>query len=216
VSVLIAMQAAFVVLNLTLDLYDDIPAIIIYPAGFIVSRKEVDSTGIVHEWREPLAGEAIQQGGAIVLSWEDVENSMNGHDGHNVVIHEFAHKIDMKRSIANGYPPFLVAFHGDIDPLEWQQAFSEAYKHFAALVDGHGRSFHDNAPWHEGAVSHVSWIGPLPLDRYAATNAAEFFAVASEALFLRPAPLAAAYPQVYSLLSRYYRYDPLSRTLRRH
>src|SRR6185312_7178330 len=105
-SVLIAAQAAFVVLNLTLDLYDDIPAIIVYPSGFVVARKEVDSVGIVHEWSEPLAGEAIQQGGAIVLSWEDVENTMHGYDGRNVVIHEFAHKIDMKRSIANGYPPF--------------------------------------------------------------------------------------------------------------
>lgn len=214
-SVLIAAQASFVVLNLTLDLYDDIPAVIVYPSGFVVSRKEVDSAGIVHEWREPMAGEAIQLGGAIVLSWEDVENTLHGHDGRNVVIHEFAHKIDMKRSIANGYPPFLAAFHSDIDPREWQRAFSEAFEHFAELADGRGRSFYDDAPWSEGGVPHVSWIGPLPLDRYAATNAAEFFAVASEAFFLRPAPLAAAYPEVYSLLSRYYRHDPLARTMQR-
>ncbi|MDF3036367.1 MAG: zinc-dependent peptidase [Paucimonas sp.] len=213
-AVLIAAQASYVVLNLTLDLYDDVPAIIVYPSGFMVARKEVDSSGIVHEWNEPLAGEAIQQGGAIVLSWEDVENSMHGYDGRNVVIHEFAHKIDMKRSIANGYPPFLTAFHQSIKPVEWQRAFSEAFEDFAERVEAQDNHYHTD--WDAGGSSHVAWIGPLPLDPYGATNAAEFFAVCSESFFLRPAPLAAAYPHIYSLLSRYYRRDPLERRSYHH
>ncbi len=212
-SVLIAMQASYLVLNLTLDLYDDIPAVIIYPSGFIVDRKITDGAGIVHEWREPLAGEAIQQGGAIVLSWEDVENTMYGGDGRNVVIHEFAHKIDMKRGFATGYPPFLSAYHQTIKPLDWQRAFSAAFDDFTRRVEA--RHSHHSLGFDED-TANVSWIGPLPLDPYGATNAAEFFAVASESLFLRPAPLAAAYPEVYSLLARYYHHDPLARTFLRH
>src|SRR5690606_2306819 len=120
-AALIAVQAALPVLNLDLALYDDMATIIVYPSAFIVPFSEVDEDGVVHEWQEPLAGEALHAGGAVVLSWEDIEDQ---GDGCNVVIHEFAHKIDMANGDANGSPPFLAAFHRGLSPARWQEEFS--------------------------------------------------------------------------------------------
>lgn len=209
IAVLIAAQASLPVLHLSLDLYRDMPGVIVYPAAFIIPQSEVDEAGVVHEWREPVSGEAIDAGGAVVLSWEDAESGDT--PGFNVVIHEFAHKIDMADSGANGRPPFLAEFHRDISPARWQQSFSAAYKDFLRRVDvlesQLPESFDDSLAHH--AMLYDELAAALPLDPYAATNPAEFFAVASEAFFVLPAPLAQAYPEVYRLLAQYYRQDPL-------
>jgi Mlc titration factor MtfA (ptsG expression regulator) len=210
IAALIAIQAALLVLNLTLDLYDDMPGVVVYPSAFIVPQKMTDHTGVVHEWREPLAGEAVQAGGAVILSWEDVEPGP-ALSGRNVVIHEFAHKIDMLRGHPNGYPPFLAAFHTGLDARRWQTAFSAAYEDFVRRVDALDRrlprNFNDDNPDH--AAHYDALFEALPMDPYGATNPAEFFAVASEVFFVQPEPLAADYPEVYRLLAQYYRQDPL-------
>jgi Mlc titration factor MtfA (ptsG expression regulator) len=204
IAVMISIQACLPVLNLTLDLYDDMPGVIVYPSEFIVPRSEIDDAGVVHEWEEPLAGEALDAGGAVVLSWEDVEQGDALGEGYNVVIHEFAHKIDMGRGHANGCPPFLSAFHKDIAPKEWQRVFAAAYEDFCRRVD-----HLDRQVARVRASRHDTIVDDLPLDPYAASNPAEFFAVASEAFFLAPDYLAEDYPDVYRLLARYYRQDTL-------
>jgi Mlc titration factor MtfA (ptsG expression regulator) len=212
IAVLIAMQAALLVLNLTLDLYDDMPGIVVYPSAFIVSQKMTDPTGVVHEWREPLAGEAVQAGGAVILSWEDVAQGHNMGGGRNVVIHEFAHKIDMLDSHPNGYPPFLAAYHRNINRHYWQQAFSAAFDDFVRRVERLDHrlppDYDEENPDHAAHFDQV--FQALPMDPYGATNPAEFFAVASEVFFVQTGPLAADYPQVYRLLADYYRQDPLT------
>jgi Mlc titration factor MtfA (ptsG expression regulator) len=213
IAVLIAVQACLLVLNLTLDLYDDMVGVIVYPSAFIVPISEVDEAGVVHEWREPLSGEAVHAGGAVVLSWEDVENSQGFDAGHNVVIHEFAHKIDMARGSANGFPPFIAAYHQDIDPRRWQQAFSAAYTDFTMRVDALDRHLPDDFDPDSSidARHYDALFATLPLDPYAAKHPAEFFAVASEVFFVQPQPLASGYPEIYAMLARYYRQDPLAR-----
>jgi Mlc titration factor MtfA (ptsG expression regulator) len=211
IAVLIAMQAALLVLNLSLDLYDDMPGVVVYPSAFIVPQKMTDPVGVVHEWREPLAGEAVQGGGMVILSWEDVEQGHAGFSGRNVVIHEFAHKIDMLRGHPNGCPPFLAAHHQGMDPQRWQTAFSAAYDDFVRRVDALDHrlppDFDDDNPDH--AAHYDALFERLPMDPYGATNPAEFFAVASEVFFVQPGPLASDYPEIYRLLSQYYRQDPL-------
>ncbi len=208
VAVLVSIQACLPVLNLTLDLYGDMSGVILYPAEFIVPQQEIDDAGVVHEWREPLAGEAIDSGGAIVLSWQDVDDTDAFASGHNVVIHEFAHKIDMAHSGANGRPPFLAAFHQGLTANAWQHIFSAAYDDFCRRVDAlERRLLIEVQTWQ--ATDHDAWFADLPLDAYAATNPAEFFAVASEAFFLAPQRLAADYADVYRLLSLYYRQHTL-------
>jgi MtfA peptidase len=211
VTLAIAAQACLPVLNLTLDLYDDMAGIIVYPSQFIIPQIEVDEAGVVHEWQEPVSGEAVDAGGAVVLSWEDVEDI--GAPGYNVVIHEFVHKIDMRDGTANGRPPFLTGFHDGITASAWQGEFTAAYEHFTRRMErAESRlppDFDDANPAH--AALYDAEFGELPLDPYAARHPAEFFAVASEAFFVLPEPLAEDYPAVYGLLARYYRQDPLRR-----
>jgi Mlc titration factor MtfA (ptsG expression regulator) len=210
IAVLIAAQASLPVLNLTLDLYKDMAGIIVYPSEFIVPHAEMDEAGVLHEWDAPVSGEAVEAGGAVILSWEDVEELDS--PGYNVVIHEFAHKIDMSGGSANGCPPFLAAYHRDIDAQDWQRKFSAAYEDFVTRVDVIDsqlpEDFDLDDPLH--ADRYDALCEALPLDPYAARHPAEFFAVASEAFFVLPEPLAAAYPEIYELLARYYRQDPLT------
>jgi Mlc titration factor MtfA (ptsG expression regulator) len=104
----------------------------------------------------------------------------------NLVIHEFAHKIDMRDGDANGCPPLPPG----MSAREWKLAFDAAYADFAARVDEEG----DTA-----------------IDPYAAEHPAEFFAVVSEVFFVEPALLQAEYPKVYAQLARFYRQDPAAR-----
>jgi Mlc titration factor MtfA (ptsG expression regulator) len=207
VALRIAAQACLPVLNLTLDLYDDMAGVIVYPAAFVVRHSEVDEAGVVHEWEAAMAGEALDAGGAVVLSWEDAQEDHLWDDGGNLVIHEFVHKIDMGSGGANGCPPFLAQFHAGIDPAHWKAAFCAAYDDFCARVDALERQlpsdFDDENEHHLDLYADLAQA--LPMDPYGSEAPAEFFAVASEAFFARPAPLRCAYPQVFELLEKYYR-----------
>lgn len=208
-AVMIAAQASLPVLNLTLALYRDMAAVIVYPAAFVIPQSEMDEAGVVHEWHEPASGEAIDAGGAVVLSWEDAQQSDTA--GYNVVIHEFAHKIDMAEGGANGRPPFLPEFHQGLSPARWQQVFADAYADFVQRVDALEaqlpEDYDDDNPEH-GAL-YDGLAAELPLDPYASRHPSEFFAVASEAFFVMPGPLAHEYPLVFELLCLYYRQNPL-------
>ncbi len=109
----IATQACILILNLDLEYYRGWSEIIVYPEQFVPRHQYVDEAGVVHEGDEPYAGEAWL-GGPVILSWADVAGT--GYpDGVNVVIHEFAHKLDMLNGDANGYPPL----HADMDRSAW-------------------------------------------------------------------------------------------------
>lgn len=210
IAVEIAVQTCLPVLNLSLDLYKDMPGIVVYPHAFVVPYSEVDEAGVVHEGHEPLAGEAITAGGVVVLSWADVAAPESAE--HNVVIHEFAHVIDLSDGGANGCPPFLNRFHRGLQAGEWQEVFSAAYADLCRQVDSLERQLpEDFDPELEShAALAESLFSTLPIDAYACEDPAEFFAVASEVFFVRPESLLAAYPDVYRLLSAYYRQNPLA------
>ena len=103
--VIIAMQACVLVLNLDLALYDGWESVVVYPGEFVPGWEWEDEAGVVHRNDEPMAGEAMLRG-PVVLSWPDVAASADWEAaGMNLVIHEFAHKIDMRSGDANGCPP---------------------------------------------------------------------------------------------------------------
>jgi Mlc titration factor MtfA (ptsG expression regulator) len=184
-ALVIALQACLPILRLDLSWYDGWTSVLVYPGDFSPLRTQVDEAGVVHKYREHLAGEAWQQG-PVVLSWNDVYHA-GEIDGHNLVIHEFAHKLDMANGVANGFPPL----HANMARAEWTDTFSTAFASFQARVRaGHGK---------------------LPFDRYGAQSPAEFFAVLSEVFFELPATLTHTYPKVYRLLCDFYRQDPLAR-----
>lgn len=183
---LIAVQACLPILNLGLSWYKGWYSVIIYPAGFIPTRKQVDDAGVVHDIQHALSGEAWLRG-PVILSLSDVIES-GAIDGRNVVIHEFAHKLDMLNGAANGFPPL----HSDMDSKIWARVFSEAYADLRAKI-AHG---------------DVVDIHP-----YATTSPAEFFAVVSEVFFATPLVVKHSYPAVYQQLCAFYRQDPQQHSL---
>lgn len=183
-QLVIALQACIPILNLGLGCYDNWVSVIVYPGGFAPRRWVRDEFGVEHDVRSHLSGESWQRG-PVVLSWEDSERA-GGIDGHNLVIHEFAHKLDMQTGSANGFPPL----HAGMSSEYWFNVFSAAYEDFKLKCD-----------------SGVN----IGIDCYAASKPAEFFAVMSEVFFETPDLITSHYPAVYEQLVQYYRQDPLSR-----
>jgi hypothetical protein len=174
----IAAQACLPILELGLDWYAGWRGIVVYPGDFRVRRRDVDEAGVVHEWDDDLAGEAMP-GGPVVISWDAA-----AHDPYiNVVIHEFAHKLDMVNGAADGLPPL----HAGMDARLWAAAFKEAYDGFCDALER----------------GQDTWLDP-----YAAEHPSEFFAVISEAFFEHPAQTRRRYPAVYEQLKLFYRQDP--------
>lgn len=180
----ISLQACLPILKLGLSCYDSFSTIIVYRAGFKTNRKVTDENGIVDHDRTHLLGESWLRG-PVILSWADSENS-GKIDGSNLVIHEFAHKLDMQNGVANGFPPL----HSGLKLNDWVREFSKAFEYFERKCTGndlHG------------------------IDCYAATSPAEFFSVFSEVFFERPDRIKKRFPEIYTLLELYYRQTPISR-----
>jgi Mlc titration factor MtfA (ptsG expression regulator) len=186
IRALIATHASLLILNLGLDWYDGWREVIVYPGAFIASHREIDDAGVVHEGDRGLTGEAWMQG-PVILSWTDIDPEIRGHrrKGSNVLLHEFAHKLDFLDGSANGIPPL----HSGNRQQEWTDDFSRAY---ADLSSGR----------------HHQSTG---IDTYATTSPAEFFAVTTEVFFEDPTRLKKHYPAVYDELRRFYKQDPIAR-----
>jgi len=176
----IAVQACLPILNHRgIAAYRGWVGIVVYPGDFIVPQQMMDDAGVVHEYEETLLGEA-RADGPVLLAWLDD----NHPPGVNVVIHEFAHKLDMADNggNANGCP----ALPPGMSRKAWARTFSAAYTRLCRLED-----------------AGIETI----LDPYATTDPAEFFAVASEAFFETPMNLRADFPAVYEQLAAYYGLD---------
>ncbi|MDP2031538.1 MAG: zinc-dependent peptidase [Thiobacillus sp.] len=180
----IALQACLLILHLDEASYRGWNEIILYPDEFMHPREDIDDAGVVHRSRDILSGESWL-GGPLVLSIADV-NASGQLDGVNVVLHEFAHKLDMLNGDANGFPPL----HRGMDAAAWARDFSAAYENLCARIDAG-----------EDTV----------IDPYAATDPAEFFAVLSEVFFETPVLLQDEYPAVYQQMRLFYRQHPLAR-----
>lgn len=206
VRIQVAAQASMLILELGADWYDGWSDIVVYPGRFMPEREVVDAAGVVHVTQDVLAGEAWL-GGPVVLSQDDVAMSGDPEraiDGYNVVMHEFAHKLDMKNGRANGFPPL----HKGMSVAAWRDAFMPAYLDFCKAVDAADRRDRRRG---RGSYGQDSALDALPIDPYASENPAEFFAVISEAFFEMPENVADSYPAVYEQLRLFYRQDPLTR-----
>lgn len=188
----IAAQACLPVLHLGLAAYSDFVEIVVYPSAFAVHRHVTDDDGLVHEFDDVLAGEAMD-GGPVVLSWEDA-----GAPGDtNVVIHEFIHKLDLADGAADGCPPLPASARAT-----WLDTLQAAYDRFCVAVD----QVESEIPAHIDPESGEAddWYARLPLDPYAATDEAEFFAVAAEVHFVDPSRLRTAFPALADRFDAYF------------
>ncbi len=182
----IALQACLPVLELGLECYDGWVGIVVHPSDFRVARAETGDDGVVHEWDDELAGESWP-GGPVVLSWEALDDAGSvAEGGANIVIHEFAHKLDMMSGAADGVPPLPSRQARE----RWIEVLEAEFERFRRAVDAGAQTF---------------------LDPYAAEHEAEFFAVASEAFFESPNALRRDFPRLYDLLMGFYRQDPAKR-----
>ena len=182
----IATQACLPILNLGLDYYAGWVSVIVYPDEFVPEYEYTDEAGVVHLAHDPMIGESWERG-PVILSGADVERS-GECDGVNVVIHEFAHKLDMLNGVPDGFPPL----HRGMDRAAWALAFTEAFDDFRAKAQSDSE---------------------MVIDPYAAESPAEFFAVMSEAFFEIPHVLHREYPEVYRQLATFYRQDPVARQM---
>lgn len=183
IRVTIAAQACLLLVGLDVDLpYPGLDSIRVYPAGYRVPSRRRDGW-VVTENVDHRLGESSGRG-YVVLSWRDVVKGVHDPtDGHDVVLHEFAHQLDSLDGTANGAPVLQVA--APYGP--WARILGEAYAQLIADIEAHR---------------------PTTLDPYGATDPAEFFAVAVEAFFERPARLKADHPALYGVLVGYFRQDP--------
>lgn len=178
--VAVAAQACLLILYLDIDYFDNWIEVILYPGAFRVNHEHIDAIGLVHNESSALTGESWLRG-PVILSWDDVErDSYYSQAGHNIVLHEFAHKLDGLNGVTNGMPPL----RRGMNRKGWAEALSGAYNALCLQV----------------ASGETAYINP-----YAATSPAEFFAVASEYFFTAPDILKNCYPGVYRQLTLLYR-----------
>ena len=182
-KVVIAAQAAVLVLGFDADYYANVETILVYPSGFLVTTTRPETGRVLREDLMPLSGEAALHG-PVIVSWSDaLHGGRSIGDGRNVVLHEFSHKLDMRDGAADGAPYLKDSAQVD----RWSSVMSAEYAQLVRQIQ-------------EGE--------PTLLDAYGTTNAAEFFAVATECFFERPRPMQHFHPELYGVLRDYYRQDP--------
>lgn len=181
-KVTIAAQACLLLLNRPTYEYADLRFIYVYPTTFRSMRDVRDEIGLVRTQTRDLLGESWHSG-KVVLAWDEVEHgARNFADGYNVVLHEFAHQLDGEAGAANGAP------------LLYTRA---AYKSWAYVFGQEFARLRAGDPEHPGII-----------DRYGATNPAEFFAVATETFFEEPHKMYEHHRELFEELKNYYRLDP--------
>lgn len=185
IKVSIAAQACLLVVGMEEDqFFDHVLSILVYPTGYVAGGTHVSSNGVVFEGGQPRLGEAWWRG-PVVLSWAEARaGGRKETHGHNLVLHEFAHQLDMLNGrITDGTPPLKTQEEHD----RW---ISVLGPEFERLVVNCRQGYHGF------------------IDCYGATNPAEFFAVITETFFERPHALQMHHPDAYDVLCEYYRLDP--------
>jgi MtfA peptidase len=192
VALSIALQAVLPLVHMTwtdtprraLRWYDDFVGIVVHRAQVVARREITDESGIVHRYDEVLAGEAMDQG-PVMLNWHDVAQAGDtARAGYNVVIHEFAHKIDLRDGIADGCPPLRDA---------------QARRRWLSVLQPQYEAFRDRVVMAQRFGAPTPW-----LDAYGAEAIDEFFAVACEAYFVNRTRFAAEFAPLLELFDDFF------------
>lgn len=183
-TVVIAVQAALLVIGLPdVDPYRGVHAIIVHPTTLVLTGEHSQVEGLVSDEPMPILGQA-EYNGPVLVAWDQVlDDARHTGNGHNVVLHEFAHKLDMLDGTTDGTPPLADQEQFD----RWVRVCTAVYEQVAAGRGGHA------------------------LSSYAGVNPAEFFAVATEVFFDDPHGLRSEHRDLYQCLADFYRQDPAGR-----
>jgi MtfA peptidase len=184
IIVTIASQACLMIVEQEEDCYSKVETILVYPNAYVANGATDSAGAAVIMGNSPREGEAWYRG-PVILSWSDARAGARGEvPGKNLIIHEFAHQLDMRNgNYFDGIPPIESADQAQ----QWIETSDREYD----------RLVHD-----------CRFARPPVLDCYGTTNKAEFFSVVSEALFECPTRLRHFHPQLYAIYSQFYRLDP--------
>jgi len=183
IKVTVTAQACLLLLNnRTQPWYKKLHTILIYPSAY-VAKSTTQQADVISEGDSVRLGESWG-GGSIVLSWNhSLHGGKNFNDGQNVILHEFAHQLDQVDGPADGVPNFDNA----ANYMDWAKVLGSEYKKLVHKTMKNQKTL---------------------LDKYGATNEAEFFSVATECFFEKPRQMSKKHPELYSNLSKYYGLDP--------
>ena len=183
-KLVIAAISCLLLLNERGKYFPRLRSILVYPSTYLVNETTYTGNYVVEARRVARLGESWTSD-QVILSWEQVKrDTCNWRDGHNLVLHEFAHQLDQEDGRAEGVP--ILQRNSDY-PI-WAEVMTEEYQQLCNDV--------------ERGVKTV-------IDSYGATNPAEFFAVATETFFEKPHQLLKKHPALYKQLQRYYQLDPV-------
>jgi MtfA peptidase len=185
IRVVIAAQASLLILGLGVEYYRAVSSIIVHPTTMTLRGvRPGPAAGVVTDAPLAILGQAQHQRGPVVIAWDAARaDARHPERGHNVVFHEFAHKLDMLDDLVDGTPPLP-----DHTARErWIEVCTAEYRLLRAGGGGH------------------------LLRAYAMVNPGEFFAVATEVFFDLPGELLVQKPALYGVLRDFYRQDPARR-----
>jgi Mlc titration factor MtfA (ptsG expression regulator) len=183
VRITIAAQACVLLLHRQTDYYPTLSSILVYPTTYLAPGRQRLTHGVVAEGKEARLGESWTRG-SVVLVWDSVlAGAADLHDGHNVVLHEFAHQLDQEDGAGDGAP--ILSRRSMY--VAWARVLGHDFDQLVRDSERHHRTL---------------------LDRYGATNPAEFFAVATETFFEKPRQLRSRHPELYQQLQQFYAQDP--------
>ncbi len=188
IRLVIAAQASLLILGLHIDDYRDVVSIIVHPTTVTVRGPRAGPAhGVMTDGPMPILGQASDRRGPLIIAWDAARaDARHPERGHNVVIHEFAHKLDMLDNMVDGTPPLP----DRAARRRWVEVCTAEYRKLRAGRGGH------------------------LLRPYAGVNPGEFFAVATEVFFALPAEMQAEKPALYEVLRDFYRQDPAARLAR--
>ncbi len=181
--VTIAGQAALLLMHRKTGYYPTLKTILVYPRAYVAPALHPGPDGTISTEPQARLGESWQRG-SVILSWDDVlRGGRDPDDGKNVTVHEFAHQLDGEWGGMEGAPTLV----SRAQYRDWARVLGKEYKRLVRQVHNGHRSL---------------------LDGYGATNPAEFFSVATELFFERPAAMKRQYPELYRELQQFYKQDP--------
>ena len=191
--VTIAALACLLVVGMAEDQYfDNVLSILVYPTAYVAPGTHASEVGVVRDGGQTRLGEAWWRG-PVILSWSDtLAGGRMEAPGSNLVLHEFAHQLDMMNGRVSDGTPVLETTR------QFDRWIAVLGPEFDRLVESCHRGHH------------------AFIDCYGATDPAEFFAVLTEAFFERPHSIRTHHPDVYEVLQDFYRLDPASWRENRH
>lgn len=189
IRVTIAAEACLLLLGLPHNYYKNVETIIVYPSTVVPPERRLgffETATAPVESSHPIIGQAFHQGPVIIIWDAALQGGRHPELGHNVIYHEFAHKLDMLDGAADGTPPL----RDRAEYRDWVKTCASEYLRLKRDADRGKKTF---------------------LSAYGATNEAEFFAVATEQFFDQPQVMIRHAPELYRVLKEYYRQDPVLR-----